>query len=69
MKFLNNFALFAILLSILTLPFGVMGIAGVSIPSQEVLPASTVYKEEAKDYIEDPPVLLESTPSLEITEP
>ena len=50
MKFLNNFALFAVLLSILTIPFGVMGIAGVSIPSQDVLPASTIYRPENKTY-------------------
>ncbi len=66
MKFLNNFALFAILLALLVLPFGAMGIIGISSKPQEVLPASTYYEEPAYtgEILED----AQSTSTVDVTE-
>lgn len=66
MKFLNNFALFAILLALLVLPFGAMGIVGVSTKTQEVLPASTQYQESVPEYTDD---ILEEAQSTESLDP
>lgn len=66
MKFLNNFALFAILLSLLVLPFGAMGIIGVRTQTQEVLPASTSYEEPLLEYTGD---ILEEAQSTESLDP
>lgn len=65
MKFLNNFALFAILLALLVLPFGAMGIIGVSSKTQEVLPASTQYQEPVLEYTSDILEDAQSTVSLD----
>lgn len=65
MKFLNNFALFAILLALLVLPFGAMGIVGVSTKTQEVLPASTQYQESVPEYTSDILEDAQSTVSLD----
>ncbi len=66
MKFLDNFALFAILLALLVLPFGAMGIIGVSTKTQEVLPASTQYQESLPEYTGD---ILEEAQSTESLNP
>jgi hypothetical protein len=68
MKFLNNFALFAILLALLVLPFGAMGIIGVSSKTQEVLPASTQYQETVPEYTGDILEDAQSTSAVDITE-
>ena len=68
MKFLNNFALFAILLALLVLPFGAMGIIGVSTKTQEVLPASTQYEEPAPEYTGDILENAQSTSAADIIE-
>jgi Tfp pilus assembly protein PilV len=66
MKFLNNFALFAVLLALLVLPFGAMGIIGVSTKTQEVLPASTHYEGpyNSTDMFEN----TQSTSSVDVIE-
>ena len=66
MKFLNNFALFAILLALLVLPFGAMGIIGVSSKPQEILPASTQYQEPVLEYTGDILEEVQSTESLDL---
>ena len=65
MKILNNFALFALLLALLVLPFSSIGIINVSNSPEEVLPASTVYQNPTPTQSVDIPENAQSTMSVE----